>query len=189
LFRSVPNILTILRLVLVPVIAAQLAREHYRQALALVFVAGVTDGLDGWLARRFGWMTRVGAWLDPLADKALLVTVYILLGVRAVLPVWLAVLVPLRDVFILSMIGVGLLFTSVRTFPPSRWGKLSTIVQVFTALVVLADAAAGKLLPHAVVLSLVSITAAATIWSGFDYGRRGFAMWRRWRIDDAASRR
>jgi len=189
LFRSLPNLLTASRLILVPVIAERLARARYAQALALILLAGVTDGLDGWLARRFAWTTRAGAWLDPVADKALLITVYILLGLRGVIPAWLALLIPLRDLFILSMVGVGLMFTRVRDFPPSPWGKLSTIVQIFAALALLADAAAGSALPRAAANALIYITAAITIWSGVDYGRRGLARLRQLRIDDRESRR
>jgi len=189
LFRNLPNVLTGLRLILVPFVAERLYRRSYGQALLLVLIAGITDGVDGWLARRFQWTSRAGAYLDPVADKALLVTIYILLGVVHVIPVWLAVLVPGRDVFILMMVAAGFLFTPLREFPPSPAGKISTIVQVSAAVGLIANAAMGWRAPQAVVELLIFATAAATIWSGLDYARRGLAALRRLRIDLGNSRR
>ena len=189
MFRNLPNVLTAIRLILVPFIGERLYRREFGQALALVFIAGITDGVDGWLARAQHWTTRLGAYLDPLADKALLITLYVLLGLVHVVPMWLAMLVPGRDVFILGMVAAGLLFTPVRDFPPSPWGKVSTIVQVAAAVGLLADAAAGRRAPFAVVETLIWTTAVATAWSGLDYARRGLATLRRLRIDAGNPRR
>lgn len=189
MFHNLPNLLTCIRLILVPVVGERLFRGDYRSALLLVFIAGVTDGFDGWLARHYHWTSRTGAWLDPLADKVLLVTVYILLGVDQVIPMWLAVLVPARDVFILSMVAAGLVFTQVRDFPPSVAGKVSTIIQVGAAVALLADAAAGRRLPGQLVEIVILITAVATVWSGLDYAWRGFRTLLRLRIDAGNPRR
>jgi len=94
-WRQLPNVLTALRLVLVPPILILLVESRYGIALALVIVAGISDALDGWLARRFGWQSRIGGILDPLADKLLLVGTYVTLGLLGHLPAWLVVLVVL----------------------------------------------------------------------------------------------
>ncbi len=169
LFHNLPNFLTVLRLILVPFVAQSLWTGRFRQSLLLLFVAGTTDALDGYLARRFGWTTKVGAYLDPVGDKLLLVAVYVVLGLNKDIPRWLMWLVLGRDAWILTMVAIALLFTSVRVFPPSVWGKISTIVQVFAALVVIAlrgypNAQSAWLEPI-----LIIATAAATLWSGLHY--------------------
>src|SRR5262249_21744106 len=151
--------------------------------------AGLTDAFDGWLARRFGWTSRAGAYLDPAADKALLVTLYILFGLTGMIPLWLTFVVLGRDIFILSMVAAGLLFTTIRDFPRSIWGKVSTIVQVGAAVGFLANAAAMPRVPSLMTEVFVFATAAATLWSGVDYGRRGLSMLRAERIDAGHSRR
>ena len=137
---------------------------EFHRALVLVFIAGATDAIDGYLARRFEWTTAIGAYLDPIADKLLLVSVYIMLGVDRAIPYWLVWLVLGRDVLILAMVGIAFAFTSIRRFPPSIWGKVSTIVQVLTALVVLADQ--GSVLAT----TMIYVTALTTIASGMHYG-------------------
>ena len=103
-------------------------------ALACFGAAAVTDGIDGALARRFGWTTTVGAYLDPVADKALLSGVYLALAPAGTLPWWFVGLVFGRDILIL--LGPRWLFfsPSMRKFPPSVWGKLSTFLQIVTAV-------------------------------------------------------
>jgi cardiolipin synthase len=142
---------------------------RFARALVLCAVAGVTDGLDGYLARRFDLDTRLGAFLDPLADKGLLVVVYLALGIADAVPRWLVVLVLGRDVMILLMAGLALLFTRIRDFPPSWWGKVSTTVQICSAV----NFMAAKAWPGAMFDTLIplgiGLTAAATAWSGVHY--------------------
>ena len=102
-------------------------------AFTLGWVAGFTDFLDGYLARRFHWQSRTGAWLDAVSDKVLLSTAYIALAWTSRIPLWFAILVFGRDLFILLMAGLGLWFTSIRDFPPSILGKLSTALQLLAA--------------------------------------------------------
>jgi cardiolipin synthase (CMP-forming) len=135
-----------------------------------VFIAGATDALDGYLARRFGWATRLGAYLDPIADKLLLVSVYSMLGVDQAIPYWLVWLVLGRDILILAMVGIAFAFTSIRQFPPSVWGKVSTIIQVLTALVVLANTVSG------LATAMIYVTALTTTTSGVDYAWRGVKL-------------
>jgi len=183
LFSFLPNLFTAARLALVPWIAVLVLHGRFRAALLLTLIAGLTDAADGFLARYFGWTSRAGAWLDPLADKALLVTLFIVLGWVGAMPWWLVALVFARDIVILAMVGAAFAFTSIRDFPPSVWGKLSTIVQVGACL--------GALLLRSGpgLLFLVWATALATAWSGVDYVRLGILRWRRERGDSASQAR
>ena len=189
MFRNLPNVLTAARLILVPFIARCLYRRDFGLALFVVFIAGVSDGFDGWLARRNRWTSRIGAYLDPIADKALLITLFVLLGATKVIPLWLAILVPARDVFILLMVAAGVLLTPVRDFPPSIWGKVSTIIQMGAAVALIANAAAGFRVPQSLIEFVIYTTAIATVWSGIDYARSGLTTLRRLRIDAGGSRR
>ncbi len=176
--RHLPNLLTAARLLLVPLIALAVLRDSFRAALAFTFLAGVTDGFDGFLARRYSWTSRLGAWLDPLADKALLVTLFVTLGMIGAFPWWLVALVLARDAVILLMAGIAFAFTAIRDFPPSIWGKLSTIVQVGACVGMLLLLSLQFIRP---ILAgfLTGATAAVTLWSGIDYVRLGVIRWRR----------
>ncbi len=173
---TVPNLITLVRLLLAPIVGFAIVHGEYRTALALAAAAGATDALDGWLARTCGWGSRAGAYLDPVADKVLLCVVYAALGVAGSVPWWLVGIVFGRDVLILAAAGWFLLFTSVRDLPPSAWGKISTGVQIVTALSVMAaNAAQVPPLPAAAGI-LVWVAAAATVWSGLAYARRALAL-------------
>src|SRR5688572_32039723 len=130
LLLTPPNLLTCARIVLTPWIILALMYRDCREALWLSCVAGFTDGADGFLARRFGSASRLGAYLDPIADKFLLTSLYISFGILRVVPGWLVWLVVGRDVLILLMSGAGLIFTERRDYPPTLWGKLSTVLQI-----------------------------------------------------------
>ena len=171
-----PNLLTALRLILVPpVIQAILAGRHFL-ALTLFTIAAATDGLDGALARRFRWSTAVGAYLDPIADKVLFSGVFLALAAAGSVPLWLVALIFGRDLLILAASGLVLWLTRIRKFPPSLWGKLSTILQAVTAVVFLARNAFPFSGMDALAAALVGPTAALTVWSGIHYGWRGVRM-------------
>ena len=172
-FLNVPNLLTCLRIALTPFIVSAVLGGHCGRALHLSMIAGATDALDGYVARRFGVATRAGAYLDPIADKLLLTLLYIAIGMASLAPVWLVMLIVLRDVVILAMAVAGLLLTGVRDFPPSVWGKLSTMVQIATALMMLAVCAYPLAAASATVQMFVILCAAATVWSGAHYLWRG----------------
>jgi cardiolipin synthase (CMP-forming) len=178
-----PNLLTLSRLLIAPLVARFILGGAYGQALGWLIAAGVTDGLDGWLARRFGWSTRFGALLDPVADKVLLVTVYVSMGVAGLVPNWLVALVVGRDVLILAFAGVALLLTAQRSFSPSPWGKLSTLIQIFTGLLAIGSRAFGGAILETAAHAMVFVTAAATLWSGIDYGLRAARLLRRPQVD------
>ncbi len=154
-------------------VRAILGGEH-RAALAIVLIAGLTDGLDGWLARRFGWESTAGAYLDPVADKVLLSSLYLALGAAGRLPWWLVWLVLGRDLAILLMVLAALLVTRLRSFPPTVWGKLSTFAQIAAALAAIGAAAFDSALLTAASAWLVWAAGAATAWSGAHYFWRGF---------------
>jgi cardiolipin synthase (CMP-forming) len=169
---NLPNLFTFVRLVLAPFVAADILRGQYRRAIVLFFLAGVSDAIDGFLARRLNSATVAGAYFDPIADKILLSAIYISLGVGQAIPWWMVAVVFGRDILILLMAAYGLLFTSVRKFPPSVWGKISTFLQIAAALVVMA---ARDGIP-APVQPALWLMVAGTLVSGVDYVRRGVSI-------------
>lgn len=169
------NLLTISRMVLVPVFALCMLYGHPGWALLTFVVAAVTDLLDGLIARWTGQQTTLGAWLDPMADKLLLLTVFVILtlpgfGLTHRLPIWLTVLVISRDVGIVLTVAVINLAVAPRTFTPSPLGKLATAVFLVTGSVTL-FANYGSVAPW-VLTTLIYASAAITLASAADYLRR-----------------
>jgi cardiolipin synthase len=130
LLRNIPNILTALRLAASPAIVALLWRGHDYAALIVFAIAGITDALDGYLAKTFHLQTRFGRYLDPAADKLLMLTSFLALMVLGVTPVWLTALVIARDACIVLGIGLAYLWALPLRATPSFLGKVSTVVQV-----------------------------------------------------------
>ncbi len=135
--RSAPNQLTLLRLIFVPLIVIAVIEGHYRMALSLFILAGVSDGLDGLLARSLGQRTRLGQYLDPIADKLLLSTLFFVLSILHKIAWRVTVLVFSRDIGILVVAAVLYATTSLRDFRPSRFGKANTVAQIATVTLVL----------------------------------------------------
>lgn len=129
---NIPNLITIIRILLVPLLAIFLLEEQYAYALLVFIIAGVSDGLDGFLARLWHQKTRLGAILDPIADKALLVTSFVILAVIGVIPQWLTVLVVSRDLIILAGFGILMLTGSTIKISPTWTSKLTTVFQIVT---------------------------------------------------------
>jgi cardiolipin synthase len=171
---NLPNLFTLARLVLAPFISLDILHDHYGRAIILLFVAGFTDVIDGLLARRLKAATTAGAYFDPVADKILLSVIYVSLGLAGAMPWWMVAVVFGRDVLILAMAGYGLLFTTLRKFPPSVWGKISTFFQIAAALAVMGARAA---IPAPVTLALC-LMVIATTWSGAHYVWRAVVMFR-----------
>ncbi len=167
---NLANFFTLLRVVLTPFAIAAIVNGQYRRAFWLAIAAGVTDVLDGLAARTTKHVTRVGAYFDPIADKLLLGASYIALGVTRLVPWWMVALVFGRDLFILAMAGYGYFFTTVRDFPPSVWGKISTLAQILAALAVVNEKG-GSSIPAA---PFLDVMVTLTIWSGIHYGWRGW---------------
>jgi cardiolipin synthase len=171
--RWLPNLFTLSRLPLAPWVAYCILHQDYRLALGLLVAAGITDGLDGYLARRLQAGSRFGALADPIADKILLVTVFISLGLAGLVPRWLLVIVVGRDALILLLAGAALAAATRPDLTPSVWGKLSTLVQIVTGAVVIGVKAFELRGGMAWVDTLVVITAITTAWSGLHYAWRG----------------
>lgn len=166
--RDIPNIISILRILLVIPIMVLLAREQYLMVLLLFALAGFSDGLDGYLARRFDWRSRLGALLDPLGDKFLLVGVYLMLGWNGLLPGWLVALVIVRDVLI---VGGALAYRKLcgeLSMEPTLISKVNTLLQILLGLTVIAMAMLWPL-PDWVLLWMIALVAISTVWSGVDY--------------------
>ncbi len=166
------NQLTILRLLLVPVFVLCMLYSWPGWALAAFAIAGLTDALDGLIARRTGQLTTLGAWLDPMADKLLLVTTFVMLtlpGLNLVnrFPMWLTVLVISRDIAIVLTVAVVNLAVARRTFRPSLLGKAATVTYVLTGGITLI---ANYLRVHSVIVTIaIYASLAVTLASGFDY--------------------
>lgn len=128
--RSLPNILTGLRLCLAPLAAWLIYHHRFDEAFAVFLIAGITDALDGWIARRFDARTRLGAWLDPAADKALLVGAFALAAWVGIAPVWLAVLAIGRDVAIALAVAVGQALRRRMESDPLMISKINTVTQI-----------------------------------------------------------
>jgi cardiolipin synthase (CMP-forming) len=171
---NLPNLFTLARLVLAPFIGADILHDHYARAIVLVFTAGITDVIDGYLARRLQESTQAGAYFDPIADKILLSVIYVSLGAAGAIPWWMVATVFGRDALILAMAAYGLRFTNLRKFPPSVWGKLSTFLQIGAALMAM-GAHAGIAVPVAPALYLMVV---GTIVSGLHYVWRALTMLR-----------
>jgi cardiolipin synthase len=167
-----PNLITAVRLILTPVLVVAILHRQWKPAFWIGIAAGITDVLDGYAARLLKLSSRVGAYLDPLADKLLLSACYLALGIAHTLPWWMVALVFGRDIFILGMAAYGYLFTIVREFPPSVWGKLSTFVQIVTAMVLIGGRAGFD--PPAAPFLWAMV--ATTAWSGIHYGWKGWSI-------------
>jgi cardiolipin synthase len=171
---NIPNLISILRLAMVPFAIRAIVAGDYRGALLIFAAAAVSDAIDGPLARHLHCVTRLGAYLDPVADKALLSSTYLALGAAGLAPWWLVGLVFVRDLVILALVGAALLLTGYRDFPPNIWGKLSTTVQAAAAVwVIVAHAFPSMGLSSDPMLWAV---AATTGWSGLTYIWRAIGM-------------
>ena len=140
---NIPNLLTLLRILLTPVLVIMLIRQNYMSALLIFTAAGISDALDGAIARLMKQKTRIGAILDPIADKLLLASSYVTLAVMGSLPEWLAVIVISRDVIILFGVLILFLFQGGVEIHPTMLSKCTTLVQLFTIFLVLVNMAAG----------------------------------------------
>ncbi|ACB94937.1 CDP-alcohol phosphatidyltransferase family protein [Beijerinckia indica] len=135
-FGSLPNLITLLRLVLVPAIVAMIASQRWVAACLIFLVAGLSDAADGWIAKQFNLRTELGAYLDPLADKALLVSIYVALAITRTVPVTLTIIIVARDLMIIGAFMVAWLLQKPMRVEPLLISKLNTAAQIaFAALV------------------------------------------------------
>lgn len=138
---SIPNLITLMRVILVPVVFWLLVTDQLKAAFLVFLVAGISDAVDGFLAKRYKWETELGAYLDPLADKLLIVSIFIALGVTAKLPSWLVIAVVSRDLLIVIAVILSWLLNHPTPMRPIAISKANTVAQILLAAVVLADEA------------------------------------------------
>jgi cardiolipin synthase len=171
---NIPNTLTLLRIVAIPAFLILLTNRRFLEALVVMAGAAFTDALDGAIARLTNTKTTVGAYLDPLADKLLLLSAFITLAFLQAVPMWLTVLIISRDVVIVT--GFFLLFVVTQEtieIRPSAFGKGATFFQLISAIAVLANAADLQRLPPNALWVLFVVTGATTAVAGLQYMYRG----------------
>lgn len=172
---NLPNFLTLIRILSIPFFLVFLAYHRYFEALIIFIFGGITDFLDGLAARWMKQQTPLGAFLDPVADKLLVLTSYVMLSFIEGIPMWLAVIVISRDALI--VLGFGLIYLMLEEKPeikPTRVGKWSTTFQLLTLGVALALLHDRAIVPRALLDGLFAATSLATTVSGLQYLYRGF---------------
>jgi cardiolipin synthase len=167
-YNNIPNFITLGRVMSVPVIFWLLVNGHSRIAFFVFLLAGVSDAVDGFLAKRFKWTSELGAYLDPLADKALIVSIYIALAVSGDVPLWLVIAVVSRDILILLAVLLSWLVNQPFRIEPLTVSKINTAAQLLLATTVLGDNAydLGLDMPR---LLLVWSTGVTTVLSLLAY--------------------
>jgi cardiolipin synthase len=166
---TVPNQITFLRLGFLPVFLMLIAYDRYRWALLVLIVSGLSDGVDGLLARSLNQRSALGAYLDPIADKLLLSSSFVLLAFKKQLAWWLTILVFSRDVLILIVAVVILLTSGYRPFPPSIYGKLTTAAEIILVFLVVLGAAYPAYHLAGLDQVLIYVVTALSILSGLHY--------------------
>ena len=165
---NIPNTLTLGRILLVPLLVWLIIDQEMFAAFLVFLLAGLSDAADGFLAKRFGWHTELGAYLDPIADKALLVTIYVTLGLAGHLPVWLVIAVVSRDILIVGAVLLAWMMSRPITVKPLLVSKVNTCLQIALAGVVLGRLGLGLGLDNLVWL-LIWMTGTFTIISAGAY--------------------
>ncbi len=161
---TLPNLITIGRLIIVPLVIVMIVQGRWGAAFALFVIAGVSDAIDGYIARRFDMRSEFGAYIDPLADKALLVSIYVTLSIIGVLPAWLAIVVVSRDAMIVAAIMISWLMSRPVAIKPIAISKINTAVQIAFAAWILSKKGFGfelGSLDEAAMVLVASLTAAS----------------------------
>ena len=161
---SIPNFITLGRILLVPVVVWAIYNGSMLLAFALFLIAGVSDAVDGYLAKRFNMASELGAYLDPLADKTLIVSIYVTLGIAGKIPAWLVILVVSRDIMIVGAVMLSWLMGSPLKVKPLVVSKLNTVAQIVFACAVLAALGFG-FEAKTPILVLMGLVAALTLLS------------------------
>ncbi len=165
---NIPNALTLTRIVLVPLIVWLIVTQEMTAAFVVFMLAGFSDAADGFLAKRYHWRTELGAYLDPIADKALLVSIYVTLGLKSHLPAWLVIAVVSRDILIVGALLLSWVLSRPVPIRPLLISKVNTLAQIMLAGLVLAELGLGLGL-EPVVKVLIPVTGVLTILSAFAY--------------------
>ncbi len=167
---NLPNLITLGRIISVPLVVWLILSGQNAAAFGIFLLAGISDGVDGYLAKRFGWQTELGAYLDAVADKLLLVSIYLALAGTGDLPIWLVIMVVARDIFIVGGVMLAWILENPLKVEPSYISKVNTTAQILLAGAVLAND--GFALGLGTTLTaLVLMTALLTFWSAATYLR------------------
>lgn len=177
--RYLPHAITLTRLFVLPFVVWLLLQSLFREALCLVILAGLTDWFDGFAARRLHVTGRLGVILDPIADKTMLVTLFVALAFIRLIPVWLLALVIGRDLVIVTGALLVRIFRNIRKFLPSTMGKVSTFYQIMLVLMVLLHSSFHYRLFLWLEVTAVVLCAFFTALSGIGYVRLGIQIARR----------
>ena len=175
---NLANLFTLSRLVMTPFIVRDTFEGQHTRVLVLFFIAAWTDAIDGWIARASHSATKTGAYLDPVADKVLMSGVFLAMGAAGIVPWWFVAVVFGRDLYLVLAVLAIMSLTKVRSFPPSQWGKLSTFVQIATAVTWMTRNVYPGPVLDALASAMLWICAAFTLWSGLHYTVRGARMLR-----------
>jgi cardiolipin synthase (CMP-forming) len=161
---SIPNLITLARIILVPIVVWTIMSGEMLPAFSLFLTAGLSDAVDGFLAKRFHMASELGAYIDPLADKALIVSIYVALGIAGALPISLVILVVSRDIMIISGFMLSWLIGKPMPVRPHPVSKLNTVAQILLATLVLAQQAFGLDIAVAVKV-IIGLVAVLTLLS------------------------
>jgi cardiolipin synthase len=167
---NAPNAVSLTRIFLAPVIAWAIWADRSTLALGFFALAAATDFLDGFLARAAHATTRLGVYLDPIADKILLSVVYIALGFTGRVPLWFVAIVFGRDLALIVASAIAMKVSSYNNYKPTIWGKISTFWQIVAAVAAIASASS------IVTRDIIYLSAVATVWSAVHYTYRGIAF-------------
>ncbi|HVX91835.1 MAG TPA: CDP-alcohol phosphatidyltransferase family protein [Xanthobacteraceae bacterium] len=164
---NLPNLITIARILLVPVVVWAIGSGEMRAAFLLFVAAGVSDAVDGFLAKRFGMASELGAYLDPLADKALIMSIYVALGLTEAIPRWLVILVVSRDIMIIGGVLLSWLLVKPIAVKPLLVSKLNTLAQIVFAGLVLASLGFGFTATDAQTGAMIAVAVLTLLSVGF----------------------
>lgn len=163
---TIPNFITIARLITVPLIVWLMIADRFVEATVLFVLAGVSDAADGFIAKRFGAASELGAYLDPIADKALLVSVFVTLGFKGELPAWLIVLVVSRDLFIIGGMMLAYVLSNPMPVKPLWVSKMNTVAQILLIAFVLGDRSGAMVLTVPIWVTVLGVAALTVISAG-----------------------
>jgi cardiolipin synthase len=166
--KDIPNLISLGRILLTMPVVLALVREDFQLALWLFLIAGISDGLDGFLAKHYQWQSRLGGLLDPLADKLLLISSALCLAWLGLLPFWLVAVILLRDLIIVGGAFFWNFFIGMLEARPTIISKINTFVQIALVLAVVSEQVFAWL-PRGTLDALIWITLATTLTSGMDY--------------------
>lgn len=164
---SIPNLITLARILMVPVVVWAITSGEMLVAFVLFLIAGVSDAVDGFLAKRFNMASEVGAYLDPIADKALIVSIYVSLGIAEAIPRWLVILVVSRDIMIVGAVLLSWLLGRPMAVKPLLVSKLNTVAQIVFACLVLAALGFRFDLGPVAVIGMATVTILTLLSIGF----------------------